>query len=56
MMARYADAFIGFRVPVPIKAAWLQEARRERRSLSNWIIHKIAKPQPSPDSTPRRRR
>jgi hypothetical protein len=40
MMAAYADAYIGIRVPRPIKTAWLAQAKQEQRSLSNWIVHK----------------
>ena len=29
-MAQHADAFTGIRVPLPVKKAWLQQAKEER--------------------------
>ncbi|MGL4296245.1 MAG: hypothetical protein ACRCTG_11055 [Aestuariivirga sp.] len=54
MMAQTADAFIGIRVSGKIKKAWTAKARREHRSLSNWIVQKLEAqeepPQPSQDA------
>lgn len=42
MMAQHADEFIGLRVPRQMKKAWLAQAQQERRSLSNWILNRLA--------------
>lgn len=55
MMAQTADAFIGIRVPEKIKKAWSAKARREHRSLSNWIVQKLEAqegPQPPNQEAP----
>ena len=41
MLAHQADAYIGIRVPEPIKKDWQEQADREHRSLSNWILHRL---------------
>lgn len=41
MMPQHANAFIGLRVPKPIKKAWTECAKQEHRSLSNWIIRQL---------------
>lgn len=33
--------YIGIRVPVVTKQEWLEKAKEEGRSLSNWIQHTI---------------
>ena len=57
MMAQTADAFIGIRVPEKIKKAWSAKARREHRSLSNWIVQKLEaqeEPQQPSQGAPRK--
>lgn len=36
-MPRNADDSIGFRVAHAIKAHWEEEARKDRRTLSQWV-------------------
>lgn len=33
--------YVGLRVPGPVKRLWVEKAKQERRSLSNWILHKL---------------
>ena len=47
MMPQHANAFIGLRVPKPIKKAWAECAKQEHRSLSNWIIRQLEAIQPT---------
>ena len=53
MMPKHADAFIGFRVPLPVKASWQEQADQEHRSLSNWIIHRLETERPGSEKRPR---
>ena len=42
MAHKEADrAYVGIRVPGPIKRAWEEKAKKEQRSLSNWILHSL---------------
>ena len=55
-MARNADAFVGIRVPRAVKVEWEEEAKRERRSLSNWILQRLScnrHSQPAPEKRER---
>lgn len=57
MLAQQADAFIGIRVPEPIKKLWLERARQEQRSLSNWILRQLTeKEEPGPTHDGHRRK
>lgn len=38
MMAQQSDAHIGFRIPSDVKRRVEEQAQRERRSISNWIL------------------
>ena len=33
--------YVGIRVPGQVKRAWEEEAKKEKRSLSNWILHSL---------------
>ena len=56
MMAQQADAHIGLRLPEEIKRKWTEEAEREHRSLSNWIVYKIEAQEGQRDPTREDRR
>ncbi len=33
--------YVGIRVPGQVKRTWEEEAKKEKRSLSNWILHSL---------------
>lgn len=33
--------YVGIRVPGPVKRTWEEAAKKEQRSLSNWILHSL---------------
>lgn len=33
--------YVGIRVPGQIKRSWEEKAKKEKRSLSNWILHSL---------------
>lgn len=40
-MAQTEREYVGIRVPGPVKRTWEEEAKKEKRSLSNWILHSL---------------
>jgi len=41
MLAKTASDFIRLRVAPEKKKLWEQSARRDHRTLSNWIVHQL---------------
>lgn len=33
--------YVGIRVPGQVKRSWEEQAKKQQRSLSNWILHSL---------------